>query len=624
MLTLGAAVPTELTVDGDDLYWLELRPREAGRYALYRRREDGRTEEGLRTTFNVRSRVHEYGGGSYCTHAGVVYFSNFADQLVYRAEPGEKPMPITTEGLRYADCVFDERRKLLIGVREDHTDPSCKPTNTLATIGLDGSSKVLVSGKDFYASPTLDPSGSTLAWLSWNFPNMPWDGTELWTGRVGRDASIERTELIAGGEAESIFQPQWSPDGTLYFISDRTGWWNLYRTVDGEPEAVLPKNADFGRPHWVFRLSTYAFESEGRIVCAFSEDGTWHLASIDTERKKLKALRLPYTEINYVRARPGFAVFLAGSPSEPTSVVMMRLVDGSVKVVYKPKRPKLDPGFISVPRHAEFRTTDREKAFGFFYPPTNRKFRAVRGEKPPLIVMSHGGPTSQATTALNLGVQCWTSRGFAVLDVNYRGSTGYGRVYRNRLEGKWGVVDVDDCENGARHLARAGHADGRRLIIRGGSAGGYTTLCALTFRKTFQAGASYFGVSDAEALARETHKFESRYLDKMIGAYPERADRYRERSPIRFVGQLSCPVIFFQGLEDKVVPPNQAKTMVEALRKKGVPVAYVAFEGEQHGFRRAETIKRAFESELYFYSKVFGFKLADRVAPVQIDNLRSG
>jgi len=379
--------------------------------------------------------------------------------------------------------------------------------------------------------------------------------------------------------------------------------------------------ADFGRPQWGFRISTYAFESERRVVCAFVKGGTWHPALLDTERRKLMPIRLPYTEIVHVRARPGHAFFLAGSPTEPMSAVELNLARGSCKVLHRPEAPRVSVGFVSIPRHVDFPTTRKREAHGFFYPPTNKNYTAPRGERPPLLVTSHGGPTSAAATSLNLTIQAWTSRGFAVVDVNYGGSAGYGREYRRRLNGQWGVVDVDDCANAAKYLERKGKVDGKRLAIRGGSAGGYTTLCALTFRDVFKAGASYFGVSDAEGLAKDTHKFESRYLDSLIGPYPERRDVYLERSPIHHVDRLSRPIIFFQGLEDVIVLPSQAETMVDSLRKRGMPVAYVPFAGEQHGFRRAETIKRAFEAELFFYSKVFGFRLADRIEPVRIENL---
>jgi dipeptidyl aminopeptidase/acylaminoacyl peptidase len=621
MLDKGLSVPSELTLDGEDLYWLRLRPEEGGRYALVRRR-GGRTAEVLPRDSNVRTRVHEYGGGSYLASGGTVFFSNFVDQRVYRQEPGAAPEPITPEGARYSDYVMDERRNRLIGVAEDHTVSGRLPTNTIASVATDGTQvQELVSGSDFYSSPRLDPSGSRLCWTTWSFPNMPWDGCELWTGEVAGDGSVSDRRMVAGGNAESIFQPEWSPDGTLYFVSDRNGWWNLHRLVDDRIECALPMKAEFGRPHWVFGISTYSFESERRIVCAYASEGVWHMARLDTVSRKASPIRLPFTSVLGVRARLDRAYLLAGSPREPVSVVELDFGRRSYRVLYRPDVPRVNAGFLSIPRHFDFLTTGGRKAHAFFYPPTNRNYRAPRGERPPLLVVSHGGPTSATWTFLNLGIQAWTSRGFAVVDVNYGGSGGYGREYRRRLIGRWGVVDVDDCCNAAKHLVREGKADGRRLAIRGGSAGGYTTLCALTFRNVFRAGASHFGVSDLEGLMKDTHKFESRYLDSLIGPYPRRRDLYIERSPIHHVEGISCPVIFLQGLEDVIVPPSQAERMVDSLRKRRIPVAYIPFEGEQHGFRRAETIRRAFEAELYFYSRVFGFRLAEKVRPVEIEKL---
>jgi dipeptidyl aminopeptidase/acylaminoacyl peptidase len=621
LLVRGSSVPSELTLDGDEPYWLRLRPEEGGRYALLRRR-GGSIAEVLPSQFNVRNRVHEYGGGSYLVHENSVFFSNFADQRVYQQETGEAPVPITEEGTRYSDYVFDVGRKRLISVAEDHTVSGRLPTNSIASIGLEGSpSQTIVSGNDFYSSPRIDSTGSRLCWLTWNFPNMPWDGSELWIGEIASDGSVGERKLVAGGKTESIFQPEWSPDGTLYFISDRSGWWNVYRLVDDDAEAVHPTKADFGRAQWAFRISTYAFESGERIVCAYVQKGVWRIGLLDLESGRLEPVKLPYTEISHVRARPGCAYFLAGSPSEPTSVVELNVARGSYKTLYRPDVPRVAAGFTSTPRHITFRTTGGKKAHGFYYPPANKNYVAPRGERPPLIVVNHGGPTSAAVTALYFVFQAWTSRGIAVVDVNYGGSTGYGREYRRRLNGRWGIVDVDDCTNAAGYLVRKGKADKRRLAIRGGSAGGYTTLCALAFKRVFGAGASYFGVSDAEGLAKDTHKFESRYLDGLIGPYPERRDVYIERSPIHHVDSLSCPIIFFQGLEDVIVPPNQAETMVDSLRKRGIPVAYVPFEGEQHGFRKAESIRRSFEAELYFYSRVFGFRLADKIEPIKIENL---
>ena len=617
----------QVKMDGDDVYWIEMRPSEGGRQVIVRRAHDGSIADVNPPGFNARTRVHEYGGGEYVAHDSIVYFSNFADQQLYRQAPNADPQLIsgssTDAQLRYADFVVDASRNRLISVREDHRATDREAVNTLVAISLDGgSAQVLVSGNDFYSSPRISPDGSRLAWLTWNHPNMPWDGCELWTGEIAVDGSIANQQLVAGGPRESIFQPEWSPDGTLYFVSDRSGWWNLYRaTAELATECVCEMQAEFGAPQWIFGLSTYAFESADRIVCAFADRGLWRLGTIDTRTGTLERIDAPYTEISYVCAAPGRAVFRAGSPQAPFSIIEMDLGNRTLKVLQRANKINIDSGFVSEPQPIEFPTEDGLTAHGFYYPPKNADFAAPNLERPLLLVKSHGGPTSATIAVLMLGIQYWTSRGIAVLDVNYGGSTGYGRAYRERLNGAWGIVDVDDCVNGARFLATRGDADGNRLMIDGGSAGGYTTLCALTFRDQFKAGASHFGVSDAEALAKETHKFESRYLDNLIGPYPARRDLYIQRSPIHFTDRLSVPVIFFQGLEDKVVPPNQAETMVEALRKKGVPVAYVAFEGEQHGFRRAENIKRALDGELYFYSRVFKFDLADPVEPVPIENL---
>ena len=621
MLAEGASIPSEIAVDGDAVYWIELRPDQGGRYGLWRL--DGKAEELVREPFNVRTRVHEYGGGSYLVQGGTVYFSNFKDQLVYRLSPGGVPVPISRPGLRYADYVADEGRNRLVGVCEDHTVGAKLPVNTIAAVGMDGASaQTLISGNDFYSSPRIDPSGRKLAWVTWNFPEMPWDGTELWMGEFSGDGSITGKTLIAGGREESVINPEWSPDGTLHFLSDRSGFWNMYRW-EGRPERLTAIDADIGRPQWGLRMSSYAFDGEGRIVFSFCREGAWRLGAVEPSTGRVKQLKTPYSHVSSLRSSKGFVYFVGGSASEPLSVVRLHMADMKMKVLRRPKVPSFN-GFLSEPRHVAFATTAGRRAYALLYLPSNRGFRGPRGERPPLIVQSHGGPTSQAGTYLDLAIQYWTSRGFAFLDVNYGGSSGYGREYRRRLNGGWGVVDVDDCCNGARAMARRGLVDGERLVIRGGSAGGYTTLCALTFRKTFRAGASYFGVSDAEALAKDTHKFESRYLDSMIAPYPAGRDVYYERSPIHFVDRISRPVIFFQGLEDVIVPPSQAELMVASLKKRGVPVAYLAFEGEQHGFRKAETIVRAREAELYFYSRVFGFAAPAGKEAVKIWNLGSG
>jgi len=639
LIVSGAIGLNQPLIDGHNVYWIEMRPTEGGRNVVVKRDPGGVITDVTPPPFNARTRVHEYGGGDYTVRDGSVYFSNFADQRLYVIRAGAAAEAMTPVGeVRYAEPVIDEARGRLICVREDHTVADREAVNTLVTLKLEGNDNhglVLVSGNDFYSSPRLSPDGTRLAWLTWNHPNMPWDSSELWIGTFDEDGLLATAERVAGGSDESIFQPEWSPDGLLYFVSDRSGWWNLHRLDQlGGIEPVWEIQAEFGMPQWGFGMSSYAFESAERIVGAYIESGVSRLAVIDTRTKKFELIGVaavgtiadqigesPFTDIRYVRAVPGQAVMRAASPTMPGSIVRLDLETKRFEVLRRSSNLEIDDDDISRPRVVEFSTEDGLTAYGFFYAPRNRDFRAPEGERAPLLVMSHGGPTAAATTALSLAIQYWTSRGIAVLDVNYGGSSGYGRAYRERLKDKWGIVDVDDCVNGARYLVEKNEVDGNRLMITGGSAGGYTTLCALTFRDVFRAGASHYGISDAEALEKDTHKFESRYSNGLIGPYPERRDIYYERSPINFTNRLSCPVIFFQGLEDKVVPPNQAVVMVEALRAKGIPVAYLPFEGEQHGFRQAKNIKRALDAELYFYSRVFGFLLADPVEPVVIENL---
>ncbi len=594
------------TLSGGLVYWSEARPTDRGRSVIVCREADGTLHDLNPPPFNARTRVHEYGGGSYVIGGGTVYFSNDTDQRLYQLEADHTPAAITPVGAwRYADSVVDRARGRLICVREDHTPTDREAVNTLVSVGLDGRTgvQVLTSGRDFYSNPRLSPDGSRLAWLTWNHPNMPWDGTELWLADLDADGLPREPQLVAGGLAESVFQPEWSPDGDLYFVSDRNGWWNLYRAHGGAVAPVVEMEAEFGVPQWIFGQSTYAFESASRIACAYHRTDGWRLATIDLPSGKLTDIDTPYTEIAGVEAAAGRAVFRGGSPTQPDSIVDLDLSSGAYEIHRRAfKVSEETTRYFSISEPIQFPTQGGQTAHAFFYPPSNPDYQPPDDELPPLMVVSHGGPTGSTSSTLSLSVQYWTSRGFAILDVNYGGSTGYGRAYRERLREKWGIVDVDDCVNGAKHMVEQGRADGDRLIIRGGSAGGYTTLAALTFRDVFRAGASYYGISDLEAMAKETHKFESRYLDSMIGPYPERRDVYLERSPLHYVDQLSAPVIFLQGSEDLVVPPNQAEMMLDALRKKGIPSAYLLFDGEQHGFRKAANIKRALDAELYFYA----------------------
>jgi dipeptidyl aminopeptidase/acylaminoacyl peptidase len=620
------------TVDGGDIYWVEGRPNEGGRNVLVRCGRHGALVDITPSGFNVRSRVHEYGGGAYTCANGDVYFSNFDDQRLYHVRTDASgtlsmPRPITPAGdWFYSDGVVDARRRRLISVREDHTGKG-EPVNALVSIDLDGgesSGDIIASGHDFYSTPRLSPDGSRLAWLAWRHPQMPWDGTELWIADVTDGGAVANARPVAGSESESIYQPGWSPDGTLYFASDRDGWWRLYRLDASHVAAVIrnpPDAAECGRPQWVFGTATWAFAGRSRIVAAFSQRGHWRLATIDVETGAWRSIDTDLEPHDWLTATPTHAVMVAASATMADAVVRLDLDSGEAEIVRRSSTLRLDAEDVAKPEAIEFPSGNGQTSHAFYYAPRNSACSAAEGDRPPLVAISHGGPTTATMATLDLRIQFWTTRGFAVVDVNYGGSSGYGRAYRERLAGHWGIVDVADLVNAARHLVSEGKADPHRLLIRGGSAGGYTTLAALTFHPgVFNAGASYYGVSDIEQLARDTHKFESRYLDRLIGPYPEMRDVYRARSPIHFVDRLSCPLILFQGLEDKVVPPSQSQLMAEAVRAKGLPVAYLTFDGEQHGFRKAETIIRSLEAELYFYGAVFGFTPADDLEPVHIDN----
>jgi len=625
LITKGSISLIELTLDGQDIYWIESRPAEGGRYTIMRREPDGKVSECIPPDFSARTTVHEYGGGAFTVADGVIYFANFKDQHLYRQRIGGKPEILTPgNGYRYADLIVDRKQNRLICIREDHTGKG-EATNTIATVSLDGgdNGRVLIEGNNFYASARLSPDGTKLAYLTWNHPNMPWDGCELWVADVLPDGLLGSDRFqVAGSPTESIFQPEWSPENVLHFVAETGGWWNLYRWRNDKVEAVYPMEAEFGEPQWVFGMFTYDFVSSTKILCCYSQNGTWHLNWLETSKKILTSIITPYTDFSCIRAAKGFAVFIAGSPTKPAAITRFDLETGNIETIKQSFEVTVNTSYFSVHRPINFPTTDGKEAYANYYPPINKDFVAPEKELPPLMVISHGGPTSASGTTLRYNIQYWTSRGFAILDVNYGGSTGYGREYRQRLNGNWGVVDVDDCCNGALYLVKIGLADPKRLAIRGGSAGGYTTLACLTFRKeVFKAGASYYGLSELELFVTETHKFESRYMVSLLGPYPERKDIYFERSPINFIKNIDCPLILFQGDEDKIVPSSQSQMLFEAMRDKGLPVAYLLFKGEEHGFRKAESIKRSLEAELYFYSKIFGFDPADPIVPVEIKNL---
>ena len=622
MIAAGGVRLGDIQVDSQTLYWVESRPAEKGRNTLMRSEHTGEVSEMLFGPHNVRSRVHEYGGGAFCVQGDQLYFSNDLDRQVYRCQNNSPPQPLThAPESRFADLVLDTRRKRLIAVREQHREGVTAPQNTLVGISLsDGAVQTLASGADFYSNPVIAPDGGQLAYLKWNHPNMPWDGTWLQVAHFAADGSLTNDMHIDGGDDVSIFQPQWSPDGKLYFVSDRSGWWNLY-CWDGHSVAPLLKmSVEFGLPQWVFGMSTYAIASDQLIVAAFTQGGEWRLAQIDAATGRHHVYDLPFTEITQVRCNGGMAYFQGASPTKVVSVVALDIGSGSWRIVRESLQQPVDPDYFSVPESITFES-DGHLVQAFYYPPHNPDIRGPAGEKPPLMVICHSGPTGASCNGLYLKTQYWTSRGFAVLDVNYRGSTGFGRAYREQLNGLWGIADVADCVNGAKHLIDLVRVHPDQVVISGGSAGGFTVLAALTFHNVFQAGCSRYGISDMEALTLHTHKFESRYNDRLIAPYPAQRAVYQQRSPLCHVEKLDKPVIFFQGREDKVVLPVQSGKMADALRDKGIPVAYILFDGEGHGFRMAETVQRALEGELYFYSRLFQFTPADQITPVTIDNL---
>jgi dipeptidyl aminopeptidase/acylaminoacyl peptidase len=609
--------------DGDDLYWSELRPNEGGRIVVCKRSAGGATSDVTPQGFNARSRVHEYGGGHYAVRGGTVFFTNFADQRLYRQERGGAPRAITPEGdIRHADMVIDDARGRVIAVREDHSTGAREAVNTIVAVDAFGEREAITiaSGNDFYSSPKVSPDGSRIAWQTWNHPNMPWDSSEVWVGELDGDGNLKSSRKIAGGHNESVLQPEWSPLGELYFVSDRNNWWNLYRARGEGDEPVCRRNAEFGAPQWVFGQRFYDFSSPDEIVCVYSGRVGTKLATIDLNTGFLQNIELLYTSLSNIQVSGRKAAVYAASATLAERVLIVDLDTHAQDIVKVANPAHIDPGYFSIPKPIEFPTEGGLTAHAFYYPPRNHDYAAPPGERPPLIVHCHGGPTGSAGPTYPFEYLYWTSRGFALVDVNYGGSSGYGRAYRQRLNLEWGVVDVDDCINAARYLVEAALADRDRVSITGGSAGGFTVLLSLTKRDFYNAGASHYGIGDLELFIEETHKFESHYCDILDGPYPERRDIYYDRSAVHFADNLKCPVILFQGLEDKIVPPSQAEQFVEVCEMKKLPYAYIPFEGEQHGFRQAKNIRRAFEGELSFLAQVFGFELADAIEPVRIEH----
>ena len=606
-------------------YWLEGRPEEGGRQVLVRRDADGTMTRLTPEGFNARSRVHEYGGAAALISGDLIVVSDFATGRLNRVVgPGELVAFTPERQWRYADAIHDAARNRLIAIREDHEPDTVAShgewVNDLVAIDLEsGDVTVLVEGSDFYAAPRLSPDGTTLVWLEWHHPNLPWDGTELQLATIGRDGSLEAARTIAGSRRDWISQPRWSAEGILYFAAEPKGWMNLHRVVAGAIEAVTDLEAELVGPDWQFGYTTYELLPDGDIVAVARSAGRDNLIRIRASGE-ISPIDVPFTEISSISI-DGDRLLLRGSgPTEPTVIADVDLA-GNFEVLRRgtPFVPDLED--IATPRHIEFPTSGDRKAYGNFYPPTSRSFAGPPGDLPPLMVTSHGGPTAGAFSGYQTGFQLFTSRGYAVLDVDYGGSTGYGREYRKRLEGQWGIVDVDDCVAGARYLAEQGLVDGQRQAIRGGSASGFTTLAALAFTKQFDAGCTYFGIGDLRAFVKDTHKFESRYLESLVGPWPETKQRYLDRSPALHADQITASVLVQQGEEDKVVPKEEAERIVDALFERRVPHVYLLYPGEDHGFRSKEAITRSFGAELSFYAQVFGFEPADDIERVEIQFL---
>ena len=618
-IRLSGPVPVH-TDAGDEVWWAEARPTEGGRTVVVRRDATGAVSDVLPAGWNVRTRVHEYGGTAWLPlPGGGLAFADWADQRVYRLDPGSTtPVPLTPEpaeiaGLRYADPVPGPGGDEIWWVREAHSDGTIR--RHIVAVPVSGAAaadpaavREIAGGSDFLAFPRPAPDGRRVAWIAWDHPRMPWDGTELRVGELGPDGTVSSVATVLGGADESVLQPEWADTDTLYVISDRSGWWNLYRMPagGGEPEPLCPRAEEFGQPLWQLGAVTYARLADGRLAVLHGTD-TVSLGLLDAATGTLTDLDLPYTLYGSVAVDGDTVLTTAASPVEPVAVVAVDLPTGTATVLRRSMTDPPDPAYLPEPRSIVVAGPGERDVHAHVYPPTSPDAAAPDGELPPYVVLVHGGPTSHAAAILDLEKAYFTSRGIGVIDVNYGGSTGYGRAYRERLRREWGIVDVEDCVAAVQALVRDGLADGERLGIRGGSAGGWTTLAALTTTDAFAAGVSYYGVAELIAFAADTHDFESRYIDGLVGTLPEDRDVYVERAPLSHVDQLSCPVLLLQGLEDKVVPPSQAEQFAAALDKKGIPYAYLPFAGEQHGFRKQETVVAALEAELSFYGQVFGF-----------------
>ncbi len=616
MIAQGSTTILNLLLDGTSTYWCESRPANKGRYTIVCRDVDGKLQDMTPPDFNVRTFVHEYGGGAFTVDRGIIYASNALDSALYIIKHDQAPRRLTKgqtfdksagklqwQGVRFADMRVTKHGLIAIG--EEHT-PGQPVQNFLALIDLTtGTHQQLAAGHDFYASPAISADGKKIAWLCWNHPNMPWTHTELWTAEMDSHGKLHHAQRIAGDTPESILQPQWSEDGTLYFITDRDqGWWNLHGYYKGKIKNICPMDAEMGEPLWIFDKSSYALCGDKIFFCC-NHQGRWRLAVLDRRTRTWQPLPQAGVAIQHLRGGKGFVQFLEGYDGKDEAIIQIEDAPGYPARTLYAKPALVDEGYLSLPQHIAFASCGRT-AYAYYYPPKNKDFTAPIGELPPLVVMIHGGPTAQARCSLQLKQQYWTSRGFAVLDVNYGGSTGYGRDYRNLLNHNWGVVDVQDCIHGALFLVKQGLVDANKLVIRGGSAGGYTTLAALTCTDIFKAGADYFGVADVTALAKETHKFESSYMHELIGKYPEEEALWQARSPIHAVAKIKSPLIIFQGEDDPIVPKNQSIMIFEALKQAGIRTEMHIYPGEEHGFKHPAHIIHSLNREAEFYLEVFG------------------
>ncbi len=619
LTTENAVGLRSVRLDGDDLYWIESRPEEGGRRVIVKMDADSNINDAIPEGFSSRTRVHEYGGGSYNVWDGVIYFSNHSDQKLYSYNGNGAPAALTEEGYRYADCIMDSAHAQLICVQEDHTMDG-EPVNTLVSVALDGGGvRMLFSGTDFVSSPALNPAGDTLAWITWDHPNMDWDDTKMWMATVTDQGSLSGTRTVVERESLSVQEPRWNAAGELYYISDPNGWWNFqtYDKLDEETRSITRKEVEFGNSG-ALGAHSWAFYGDNQIIASYESDGTSHLATINLTNGAVEEIETPYVSISKVYSDGNRVYLLGATTTDATEIAEYK--DGNFISIKKSQAKMVDDAYISVPEAITFPNQKGEAVHAFYYAPKNPDFVGPAGELPPTIVRLHGGPTGATSAAFNMSRQFWTSRGFAIIDINYGGSTGYGRAYRERLRGMWGVVDIDDTKAALDYLTAEGLADPDKLLIAGGSAGGYSVLVALSQHDIFAAGANYFGISNLEVLYRDTHKYESRYLDSLIGKLPEDIELLRARSPIYHLDGFNSPLITFQGLLDEVVPPNQSELIVNALREKGVPVAYYPYEGEYHGFGKKENIIHSLESELVFYGKILGFKPVGNLPEIQIDN----